>query len=232
MTLYFMAGNDDLYSIDKVVEEFEHIRNPDMKCFEMEGGYSVVGLSNANMTPWRCARDIEEPELAAERLRKSERSRFGPTFGSAVHRALELLVAQCVDQVEVAVSLAAQEAGLTEHLAEAEADIRRALAALRQLGVLDNSAVSVTTEYPLAMQWNDGKLLSGYLDLLAVSPERVTVIDYKTDAPQAGPLPTAYPEYAAQLRLYGDLLRTAGVVGTRALELGLLLTASGELRWL
>ena len=66
MTLYFMAGNDDLYSIDKVVEEFEHIRNPDMKCFELEGGYSVVGLSNANMTPWRCARDIEEPELAAK----------------------------------------------------------------------------------------------------------------------------------------------------------------------
>ncbi len=66
ITLYFMAGNDDLYSIDKVVDEFKHIRNPDMKCFEMEGGYNVVGLSNANMTPWRCARDVEEPELAAK----------------------------------------------------------------------------------------------------------------------------------------------------------------------
>jgi Icc-related predicted phosphoesterase len=65
ITLYFMAGNDDLYSIDKVVDEFKHIRNPDMKCFEMDGGYQVVGLSNANMTPWHCARDIEEPELAA-----------------------------------------------------------------------------------------------------------------------------------------------------------------------
>ncbi len=64
ITLYFMAGNDDLYSIDKVVAEFEHIRNPDMACFELDGGYNVVGLSNANMTPWRCARDIEEPELA------------------------------------------------------------------------------------------------------------------------------------------------------------------------
>ena len=31
ITLYFMAGNDDLYSIDKVLAEFEHIRNPDMK---------------------------------------------------------------------------------------------------------------------------------------------------------------------------------------------------------
>ncbi len=66
ITLYFMAGNDDLYSIDKVVGEFEHVRNPDMQCLELEGGYNVVGLSNANMTPWRCARDIEEPELEAK----------------------------------------------------------------------------------------------------------------------------------------------------------------------
>ncbi len=64
ITLYFMAGNDDLYSIDQVVAEFKHIRNPDMKHFEMDGGYEVVGLSNANLTPWLCARDVEEQELA------------------------------------------------------------------------------------------------------------------------------------------------------------------------
>jgi len=63
ITLYFMAGNDDLYSIDKVVEEFQQIRNPDMKHYEMEDGYEVVGLSNANITPWLCARDTEEEEL-------------------------------------------------------------------------------------------------------------------------------------------------------------------------
>jgi Icc-related predicted phosphoesterase len=66
VTMYFMPGNDDLYSVDTVLDEFEYIRNPDMKCFELEGGYNVVGLSNANMTPWRCARDVEEPELAAK----------------------------------------------------------------------------------------------------------------------------------------------------------------------
>ena len=63
ITLYFMAGNDDLYSIDKVVDEFKHVRNPDMKHFEMDGGYEVVGLSNANLTPWLCARDVDEQEL-------------------------------------------------------------------------------------------------------------------------------------------------------------------------
>ena len=51
------------HSIDKVVDEFKSIRNPDMKHFEMEGGYEVVGLSNANLTPWLCARDVDEQEL-------------------------------------------------------------------------------------------------------------------------------------------------------------------------
>jgi hypothetical protein len=64
-TLFFMAGNDDLASIDQVVSEFKHIHNPDMSHFEIKGGYEIVGCSNANMTPWTCARDIEEDELTA-----------------------------------------------------------------------------------------------------------------------------------------------------------------------
>jgi hypothetical protein len=51
MQLYFMAGNDDLASVDKVVDEFKSIRNPDMRHFDMDGGYEVVGLSNANLNP-------------------------------------------------------------------------------------------------------------------------------------------------------------------------------------
>lgn len=62
--LYFMPGNDDLYSIDAVIEEFEHVYNPDMKRFVIEGDYEIYGLSNANMTPWACARDLEEEDLA------------------------------------------------------------------------------------------------------------------------------------------------------------------------
>lgn len=65
-TLYFMAGNDDLASIDAAVAEFKHVRNPDMTRFEIDGGYEIVGLSNANMTPWRCARDVEEGELSVK----------------------------------------------------------------------------------------------------------------------------------------------------------------------
>jgi Icc-related predicted phosphoesterase len=64
ITLYFMAGNDDLYAIDEAVAEFPYVLNPDMKRLEMEGGYEIVGCSNANMTPWKCARDMEEDQLA------------------------------------------------------------------------------------------------------------------------------------------------------------------------
>jgi Icc-related predicted phosphoesterase len=65
-TLYFMPGNDDLASIDNVISEYKLVHNPDMTRFEVEGGYEIIGLSKANMTPWRCARDVEEDELARD----------------------------------------------------------------------------------------------------------------------------------------------------------------------
>lgn len=64
MKLFFMPGNDDLYSIDNTIAEFENICNPDMKRYELDGEYEVLGISNANMTPWACIRDLEEDELA------------------------------------------------------------------------------------------------------------------------------------------------------------------------
>jgi len=63
IVLYFMAGNDDLASIDAVIDEFEYVRNPDGKRFWIDEYHELVGLSNANMTPWKCARDVEEDYL-------------------------------------------------------------------------------------------------------------------------------------------------------------------------
>jgi len=65
-TLYFMPGNDDLDSIDAVIDEFEHVHNPDMRRFVIDEEYELYGLSNANMTPWACARDLEEDDLAVK----------------------------------------------------------------------------------------------------------------------------------------------------------------------
>jgi Icc-related predicted phosphoesterase len=63
INLYFMCGNDDLFSIDEVIREFPFIQNPDMTRLEMDIGFDIVGLSDANMTPWKCERDLEETEL-------------------------------------------------------------------------------------------------------------------------------------------------------------------------
>ena len=70
-TLYFMPGNDDPYVIDDVIDEFEHVHNPDGKVFWLDEHHELAGISNANMTPWRCARDVEESVLE-QRLREIE----------------------------------------------------------------------------------------------------------------------------------------------------------------
>lgn len=64
--LYFLPGNDDLYSIDTVIAEFEdyNVHNPDRRRYWIDDSHELVGLSNANMTPWKCNRDTEESELA------------------------------------------------------------------------------------------------------------------------------------------------------------------------
>jgi ATP-dependent exoDNAse (exonuclease V) beta subunit len=174
----------------------------------------------------------EEMGIEPERARKADSERFGRVFGLAVHRSLELIVSRSIDDVARAAALAAQEVGLTEHLAEAEADTRRALDGLRRVGILDQPGSTLVTEYPLAMAWDGGKLMTGYIDLLVLSATQTMVIDFKTDAPPDGSVFARYPKYATQLRLYGELLRAAGIVGERELRLGLLLTASGELHWL
>ena len=63
--LYFLPGNDDLFSIDDVIAEFEPdgVHNPDGNHFWIDEYHELVGLSNANVTPWHCNRDIEEDEL-------------------------------------------------------------------------------------------------------------------------------------------------------------------------
>lgn len=209
--------------LDEVRQTFQHALSAAVRPIATP---TAVTLAAAGAAP------DEDLGMEAERARKAEAGRFGALFGSAVHRALELLVSGSITAVAEAVALAVQEVGLNEHRAEAAADVHRTLAALRALGLVDSPAATVATEYPLAMLAHDGKLLSGFVDLLAIDAGTVSVVDFKTDAPVSASLPAAYPRYAAQLRLYGELLHAAGLVGARELRLGLLLTASGELRWL
>jgi uncharacterized protein len=65
LPLYFLPGNDDLYSIDKIIAEFEdrNVYNPDHKRYMIDEYHEIIGLSYSNMTPWHCNRDVEEEEL-------------------------------------------------------------------------------------------------------------------------------------------------------------------------
>lgn len=61
--LYFMPGNDDVFAVDPALEGYEHIHNPDGRRFWLNDNHELVGLSYANMTPWHCARDVDEDVL-------------------------------------------------------------------------------------------------------------------------------------------------------------------------
>jgi ATP-dependent helicase/nuclease subunit A len=182
----------------------------------------------------------ESGEEAAIRAAKAEQSRFGRGFGIAVHRALELVLARPPLSIEDAVQVAMTETLIALPRAERKAllplvghvrgDVERGLEALAEAGLRAHTLVS---EVDVTAPAGEETLLRGAIDLLAIAPDQVSIIDWKTDRPLAGDVETAYPAYAAQLRLYAQAVSASGFVTERQrVRVGLLLTATGELRWL
>ena len=64
-----MPGNDDEPYVDEVLAESNWVLNPDGKVIKLLGN-EVLSLGLANMTPWKCPRDVEEDviEKHLERL--------------------------------------------------------------------------------------------------------------------------------------------------------------------
>jgi ATP-dependent helicase/nuclease subunit A len=172
-----------------------------------------------------------EDELATEAAKRKTRvGRYGALFGTTVHRAIGLVLADPVLPPDEAVRRAATITGLTERLAEATEDVARAVEALRREGLFRQPGPDLQLEYALAGAWDDGLLLSGYADLVAFTGDRLDVLDFKTDAPPAERVEMAFAEYVAQVRAYGRLLEQAGV-GSHERRYGLLFTADGSIRW-
>jgi ATP-dependent helicase/nuclease subunit A len=146
-----------------------------------------------------------------------------------VHHAIGLVIRDGGMTPGEAVRRAARWFGLEERLAEAAADVERALDALKALGIARPPGPELQLEYPVADVWEDGQLLGGNIDLVGVVDGQACVLDFKTDAPPPGPVEHAYPGYAAQVRAYGRLLRGAGHARVRC---GLLFTADGKIRWM
>jgi ATP-dependent helicase/nuclease subunit A len=172
----------------------------------------------------------EEPDAPEPLPRKSREGRFGSVFGETVHRAIGILLRDRSISAEEAIQRAARRTGLGEHLEEAVGDVSRTLRGLGSEGLLGPIDPYLQIEYPVAGLWDGGQLLGGYIDLVSAGDGRLDVIDFKTDAPPVGPVEHAYPAYASQVRLYGDLLLTSGVAGRRHIRCGLLFTADGRIR--
>ena len=106
----------------------------------------------------------------------------------------------------------------------------RALAALEREGLRRVPGDDLRLEYPIATG-EAGKLLLGYLDLLAAKDGGVVVVDFKTDAPPKGMVADGYPAYVEQVREYGRILVKLGLARPGAVRCGLLFTADGGMRW-
>lgn len=61
---YMNAGNDDPAGIDEVFEGSDWVEFLEGRVVELPDGTEVASCGYANLTPWRCPRDIEEDELA------------------------------------------------------------------------------------------------------------------------------------------------------------------------
>jgi ATP-dependent helicase/nuclease subunit A len=173
-------------------------------------------------------RIVEERDEEAGSARAYRPSRFGPVFGETVHLAIGEALRDAALSPAEAVARAARLTSLDANVSEATDDVTRALAALGQARLRRAPGADLQLEYPLAFA-RAGKLLTGYVDLLAATDGVVTVIDFKTDAPPAGDVLASHPDYVEQVRSYGRILVELGVA--REVKGGLLFTANGQIEW-
>jgi hypothetical protein len=169
-----------------------------------------VGVTTARETPLVEA-DVEfHPPIRRE-------GRFGPVFGTVVHRVLALKVAGAVGTTQDLVGRVAREEGLESRHAEAASDVE---AAWRTLTPLQGAKAA---EFPVAALEADGRLLQGYIDLLVLDGDDAHVIDFKTDPPGD------YPAYADQVRAYVKLLKTSSAFTGKRFRASILFTATGSM---
>ena len=60
---YISPGNDDRLEIDQVLSKSDYVINPEGRVVQLDSSHEMITLGYANMTPWKCPRDIPESEL-------------------------------------------------------------------------------------------------------------------------------------------------------------------------
>jgi ATP-dependent helicase/nuclease subunit A len=193
-----------------------------------EAGRARLAPRGVATEAWRVAEGEAEGE-AGDRAKERE-GRFGRAFGDTVHLAIGAVLREPSRTPAEAARLAARQAGLDHHLAEAAEDVARALRALEAEGLRRAPGPDLRLEYPVAAA-REGTLLVGYLDLVARRGEETVVVDFKSDAPPRGEVAASYPAYLEQVRSYGRILVELGLAREGAVRCGLLYTADGVVRW-
>ncbi|MSO74462.1 MAG: double-strand break repair helicase AddA [Alphaproteobacteria bacterium] len=149
--------------------------------------------------------------------------------GRLIHRLLELLPETAANKRQTALARYLKRPALGLSPADRE-DIAGAI-----IRVLDDPALSPLfgpnslAEVPLSAEI-DGVLISGQVDRLVVTPERVLVLDYKTGTLVPVSPAEVAPAYAAQMAAYRAVLRRA--FPGREIACGLLFTDRPVLHWL
>lgn len=62
--IYISPGNDDRFEIDDILRKSKLLMYPEGRVIELDRFHEMISTGFANMTPWKCPRDIEEEELA------------------------------------------------------------------------------------------------------------------------------------------------------------------------
>jgi Icc-related predicted phosphoesterase len=96
--VYAMAGNDDPWSCDAVLESASHLIACDLRVTEV-GGHEMISCSYANPTPWSSPRELDEDALyariqpLADQLERPETAIFNlhvPPIASGLDTAFEI----------------------------------------------------------------------------------------------------------------------------------------------
>jgi ATP-dependent helicase/nuclease subunit A len=161
------------------------------------------------ISPSALAENLAQDAAASPLIRQDGLGRF--RRGELIHRLLQLLpdIAPPARSAAAA-SLLAREPGLT--------DAQRSEMITAAFGVLDDARFSAVfgpgsrPEVAVAGQAKGlpaGMAVGGRLDRLVVEPNRVLVVDFKTNRPSPDAITDADPAYITQMAAYAAVLREA-----------------------
>ncbi len=126
-------------------------------------------------------------------------------LGDAFHRVMEMVSLPDGEDLEEIAAAICAEAGIAEATGAVVEMARRCLASRPLSGRTDEE--DLLREVPFVTE-HDGKVLIGRIDLLIRAGGRILVIDYKTDAVQAGGEALATEAYLGQIFVYDTAVKS------------------------